>query len=54
LGRAPSSSELANYVSQLEQGASQRDIQIALINLPEYQSLPALPSPGTMNRFAGL
>ena len=54
LNRSPSSTELATYVSQLEQGATQRDIQMELIDLPEYQNTPALPPAGSMNRTTGL
>ncbi|HEV7221820.1 MAG TPA: DUF4214 domain-containing protein, partial [Pirellulales bacterium] len=54
LNRAPSDAESATYVTQLQQGSTQRDIQVELINLPEYQSIPALPTAGTMNRTTGL
>ena len=54
LNRAPTATELANYVGQLEHGATQRDIQMQLIDLPEYQNVPPLPPAGSMNRTTGL
>ncbi|HXT57127.1 MAG TPA: DUF4214 domain-containing protein, partial [Pirellulales bacterium] len=54
LNRAPTATELANYVGQLEHGATQRDIQMQLIDLPEYQNNPPLPPAGSMNRTTGL
>jgi hypothetical protein len=54
LNRAPTSGELSLYVNELEQGATQADIQVQLINTPEYQNTPAPPQIGTMYRYPGL
>jgi hypothetical protein len=54
LNRQPTASELALYVSEMQQGASQADIQMQLIDLSEYQNNPPLPQAGTVNRTTGL
>ncbi|HVA47458.1 MAG TPA: DUF4214 domain-containing protein [Pirellulales bacterium] len=48
LGRNPTAAELAGYVQQFEQGATDADIQIELINLPEYRNSPPPPATGTL------
>jgi hypothetical protein len=48
LNRQPSASELAQYVAEFEAGATQRDIQLAIINLPEYANTPPPPAAGTV------
>ncbi|HWB12923.1 MAG TPA: DUF4214 domain-containing protein, partial [Pirellulales bacterium] len=52
LGRNPTDSELATYVQQFEQGATESDIQTEIINLPEYQTTPAAPPAGTAKRLS--
>jgi hypothetical protein len=54
LNRQPTADELASYVAQMEAGASQRQIQIELIDTPEYRSTPAAPAAGSVNRLASL
>jgi hypothetical protein len=46
--RDPSSDELNTYVNQFKSGASQRDVQLAIINLPEYANSPPAPAAGTV------
>ncbi|HEV3021199.1 MAG TPA: DUF4214 domain-containing protein, partial [Pirellulales bacterium] len=48
LNRAPSASELALYIAEFEAGTTQRDIQLAIINLPEYANTPPPPAAGTV------
>jgi hypothetical protein len=48
LNRKPTVSELAQYVGQFKAGGSQRDIQKAIIDLPEYANTPPAPAPGTV------
>ena len=51
-GRAPSTAEQDNDVNQLLQGASQRAIQIQILNLPEYFNKPPLAPAGTAQRVS--
>ena len=46
--RQPSAAELNQYVGQFEAGATQSDIQVAIINLPEYANTPPAPAAGTV------
>ncbi|OYV88561.1 MAG: hypothetical protein B7Z73_08310, partial [Planctomycetia bacterium 21-64-5] len=48
LGRNPTAAELASYVQQFEQGATDADIQTEIINLPEYRNSPPPPATGTL------
>jgi photosystem II stability/assembly factor-like uncharacterized protein len=50
LGRAPTSAELATRVDQFQSGASQRDVQLAIIDLPEYANTPTQPAPGSVGK----
>jgi hypothetical protein len=50
LNHNPNDAELHEYVIQLQSGASQRDIQIELINLPEYRNTPPIPADGEVGR----
>ncbi|HEV3002867.1 MAG TPA: DUF4214 domain-containing protein, partial [Pirellulales bacterium] len=50
LGRAPTSAELATFVGQFQAGASQRDVQLAIIDLPEYAATPPAPTVGTVGK----
>ncbi|HVX12330.1 MAG TPA: DUF4214 domain-containing protein [Pirellulales bacterium] len=54
LNRAPTSAELSHYTAELAQGQTQADIQVQIINLPEYQATPAAPQFGSMYRYTGL
>ncbi|OYV91691.1 MAG: hypothetical protein B7Z73_05355, partial [Planctomycetia bacterium 21-64-5] len=47
LFRAPTDAEKAQYVSQMEAGATDRTIEQEITNLPEYASNPAAPAAGT-------
>jgi len=47
LNRQPSSQELGSLVAQMEAGASERDIQIGLIDGLEYRNSPPPPAPGS-------
>ena len=51
LSRLPSADELNLYVNQFRAGATQRDIQLAIINLPEYANTPPPPADGTVERI---
>jgi len=51
LERAPSSAELAQYLSQLQAGASQRAIQIKIVDTPEYLNNPPAPAVGAAIRL---
>jgi hypothetical protein len=44
--RDPSQAERDPYVNQFKAGSSQRDIQLAIINLPEYANTPPAPADG--------
>ncbi|HEX5443800.1 MAG TPA: DUF4214 domain-containing protein, partial [Pirellulales bacterium] len=48
LQRQPSQNELNDYLAAFRAGASQRDIQIKLIDTPEYRNSPPPPAPGTV------
>ncbi|HJT35641.1 MAG TPA: tandem-95 repeat protein, partial [Pirellulales bacterium] len=48
LQRQPTPTELADYVAAFEAGASQRDIQIKIIDTNEYRNTPPPPAPGTV------
>ena len=48
LNRKPTDGELAQYVGQFKAGGSQRDVQKAIIQLPEYANSPPAPAPGTV------
>jgi hypothetical protein len=50
LQRSPSPTELNAYVAEFQAGASQRDVQIAIIDLPEYANTPPAPAPGTVGQ----
>jgi hypothetical protein len=52
LGRNPTASELATYVAQFEQGATDATIQIEIIDLPEYRNSPPPPSAGTVQQLS--
>ncbi|HVX12328.1 MAG TPA: DUF4214 domain-containing protein [Pirellulales bacterium] len=52
LGRSPTAGELANYVSALQMGATQRTIQIELIDSAEYQQTPTPPAAGGVTRLS--
>lgn len=47
LGRAPTPTELTQYANQMLDGASDRDIEQAITNLPEYSAKPPASPPGT-------
>ncbi len=49
LNRKPTDAELAQYVGQFKAGGSQRDVQEAIINLPEYANTPPPRAPGTVS-----
>jgi len=48
--RLPTVDEVNQYVAQFEAGATQSDIQIAIINLPEYANTPPAPPVGGVGR----
>jgi hypothetical protein len=48
LGRAPTSQELQQYVALFEQGASQSDIHLKIIDSPDYSNSPPPPLAGSM------
>ncbi|HEV3005905.1 MAG TPA: DUF4214 domain-containing protein, partial [Pirellulales bacterium] len=50
LQRNPTPTELATYVGEFQAGATQRDVQLAIINLPEYANTPPAPAPGTVGQ----
>lgn len=50
LNHNPNDAELHEYVVQLQSGASQRDIQFDLIDLPEYRNTPPIPADGEVAR----
>ncbi|HEV3340074.1 MAG TPA: Ig-like domain-containing protein [Pirellulales bacterium] len=52
LGRNPTATELAAYVQQFEQGATESDIQTEIIDLPEYRNIPQAPPAGTAARLS--
>ncbi|HEX7376146.1 MAG TPA: Ig-like domain-containing protein, partial [Pirellulales bacterium] len=52
LGRAPTTDELQHYVGLFEQGASQSDLQIQIINSPAYSNSPPPPVAGTMRMLS--
>jgi hypothetical protein len=52
LGRNPTSSELATYVAQFEQGSTDADIQIEIIDLPEYANSPPPPASGSVRQLS--
>lgn len=47
LGRAPTSDERSQYANQMLAGASDRDIEQAITNLPEYAANPPAAADGT-------
>jgi len=47
LFRAPTDAEKAQYAAQMEGGASDRTIEQAITNLPEYANNPAQPAADT-------
>ena len=49
MNRKPTDAELAQYVGQFKAGGSQRDVQEAIINLPEYANTPPPRAPGTVS-----
>ncbi|HWB09339.1 MAG TPA: DUF4214 domain-containing protein, partial [Pirellulales bacterium] len=52
LGRNPTASELASYVAQFEQGATDAAIQIEIIDLPEYRNSPPPPASGSVRQLS--
>ncbi|HEV3022715.1 MAG TPA: DUF4214 domain-containing protein, partial [Pirellulales bacterium] len=48
LQRNPTPTELTTYVDEFQAGGSQRNVQIAIIDLPEYANTPPAPAPGTV------
>lgn len=52
LNRAPDAGELASYVAQLEAGESDEQLQIELIDTPEYANTPPQPLPGSMRQLS--
>jgi hypothetical protein len=50
LKREGTTQEVENYVNQLQNGTSQRAVQIRLIDSPEYFNAPPPPAPGTASR----
>jgi hypothetical protein len=51
LQRAPSSKELDDFLKQMEADASQRDIQIEIIDSDEYRNTPPPPASGVAEKF---
>jgi hypothetical protein len=51
LGRPASAVESDDYVGQLRDGASQRTIQIQIIDTLEYRNTPPRPAAGTIARL---
>ena len=54
LQRAPSSTEANALLQQMRAGATQRDIQIEIINTDEYRNTPPPPANGVAARFSPL
>ncbi|MGH7136635.1 MAG: DUF4214 domain-containing protein, partial [Pirellulales bacterium] len=52
LNRAPSASEMANYVSQFEAGTTDEQIQIELIDSAEYANTPSPPAAGSVRQLS--
>ncbi|HQU41254.1 MAG TPA: DUF4214 domain-containing protein, partial [Pirellulales bacterium] len=52
LNRAPTSAELAGYVQQFQQGATQRSVQIEIIDSTEYRNTPPPPSSGSVRQLS--
>jgi hypothetical protein len=52
LQRTPDSTELSDFLQQLRAGASQRDIQIEIIDTDEYRNTPPPPANGVATRFS--
>jgi hypothetical protein len=50
LNRVPTTTELTQYVNQFKAGGSQRVVQEAIIDLPEYANSPPAPSPGSVGK----
>ncbi|HVC92371.1 MAG TPA: DUF4214 domain-containing protein, partial [Pirellulales bacterium] len=48
--RQPTVAEVNQYVAEFQAGATQRDVQLAIINLPEYANSPSAPAAGTVGR----
>ena len=48
--RLPTVAEVNQYVAQFQAGATQSDVQEAIINLPEYANTPPAPAAGTVGR----
>ena len=51
LQRAPDSTELNNMLAQMRTGATQRDIQVEIIDTDEYRNTPPAPADGIAVRF---
>jgi hypothetical protein len=51
LQRAPSAGEMSLYLSQFRSGASQRSVQISIVNQPEYLNNPPAPTSGSVIRL---
>jgi hypothetical protein len=51
LGRSPSTVESNLFLAQLQQGASQRQVQMYLIDSLEYRNSPAPPAAGAAVRL---
>lgn len=52
LNRAATSGEQSLYLNQMKLGVSQRQVQMNIIDTPEYGNNPALPAPGAAARIA--
>ncbi|MGH7137805.1 MAG: DUF4214 domain-containing protein, partial [Pirellulales bacterium] len=52
LGRNPSASELSSYVAMFEDGATQSEIQIHIVDSPAYATSPSPPAAGTVNQLS--
>jgi len=50
LNRKPTDGQLAQHVGQFKAGGSQRDVQKAIINLPEYANTPPPPASATVGK----
>ncbi len=51
LQRSPNDAELAYYLNQFQTGASERDIQISIVDQPEYLNSPPAPGAGSVVRL---
>jgi hypothetical protein len=51
LSTAPTDDQLSTDVQWMAAGASDRDVQVDIINMPAYALIPPQPSPGSVNRL---